>query len=82
MKHWFLTRHALGRMAEMGLTRTDVVEVVDRPDTDYCDRKVPRRIAKRGDLSVVYDPNTLSIITILLNRVEQWDRARDKVRHA
>jgi hypothetical protein len=87
VNRYVLSRHALSRCEEMGLTHADIERVVLHPEVDYCATKNRgvrtsdnQRIAKRGDLSVVYDCRSHTVITVLLNRQEQWDRAKDKVR--
>lgn len=70
---WFLTRHALGRMREMGLSRHEVVEVLDHPEVSWPSRG--RRIAAAGDISVVYDPEGSAVVTILWWTLEPWCRA-------
>lgn len=34
-RRWFLSKHALERAGEMGLTRADVVRVLNSPDVTY-----------------------------------------------
>lgn len=77
-----LSRHAIERAREMGLLFRDIAEVVTDPEVSYTqmERGETQVTAKRGDISVVYDCKTSVVITVLLNRQEQWDRSRDKVR--
>jgi hypothetical protein len=57
--------HAIRRMVEMDVERAEVVECLNDPEfTRTCDPE-PRRIAKRGRLSVVFDPATLRVVTVL-----------------
>lgn len=65
-------------MREMDVDRSTVLGVLDYPEVDYVSQD--RRVAKRGDLSVVYQPSNRVVITVLLNRTEQWDRTQDKVK--
>jgi hypothetical protein len=70
---WFLSRHALGRMDEMGLSRREVVDVLDRPEASWPSRG--RRIAASGDIAVVYAPENRAVVTILWWTLEPWCRA-------
>lgn len=68
---WVLTRHALERAVEMGLSRADIVAVLDDPENDYpgdprYDRS-RRRIATRGALDVVYEPQNRLVVTVLFH---------------
>lgn len=64
---WFLSLHALGRMDEMNLLRSQVVGALRNPDTDYPSRGSARRIATRGPLAVVYEPEERLVVTVLWN---------------
>lgn len=50
---WFLSRHALQRCREMGLTRLDVVAVLDEPEVSY-PAGDERTMSIRGDLAVCW----------------------------
>ena len=87
MIRYTLSRHALSRAEEMGLNHRDVEEVVHHPEVDYCASanrgkrtSDDQRIARKGDVAVVYDCRRHVVITVLLARTEQWDRAKDKVK--
>lgn len=62
---WFLTRHALQRMNEMGLNRARVCAALENPDVTYPDsvehRNRTRHVA--GDLVVVTERDV--VITVL-----------------
>lgn len=76
-----LSPHAIARAREMGLSFADITEVVRDPEVTYdqSHRGPGRVVAKRGDLSVVYCSDNGVVITVLLNRLEQWDRSVDRL---
>jgi hypothetical protein len=55
---WFLTMHAIARAREMGVTRDEVVAVLDDPEIRYSARG-GRFLACRGDLAVCFENNTV-----------------------
>lgn len=69
---YILTKHALDRSVQMGVTRSQVVSVIAEPETDYPGRldgrSEYRRVATRDDLAVVYSPTSSLVITVLWNR--------------
>lgn len=70
---WFLTRHALQRMTEMGLTRPEVVAVLREADVSW-PSYLGRRVAAGGDIAAVFDPRNRAVVTILWHTEEQWAR--------
>lgn len=76
---YVLTRHALDRALEMGVTRARVVAAIEEPETDYpgrpggrCDQ---RRVATRDGLAIVYSPTSSLVITVL------WDQRESRHEH-
>lgn len=69
---YVMTRHAHDRSLEMGVTRAQVVSVIEEPDTDYPGRPDrrgnERRVATRDDLAIVYSPASSLAITVLWNQ--------------
>lgn len=74
---WFLTRHALERCQEMGLSREDVTLVLENPDIDYPNRE--QRIASKGNVAVVYDGD--KVVTILYADRDDLDARWDRSSH-
>lgn len=70
---WFVSRHALQRMMEMGLDRRQVVETLDEPDASWPAHQA-RRIAVRSDLKVVFDPASHVVVTVLWHTQVEWSR--------
>jgi hypothetical protein len=72
---WILTEHAKLRMQEMGLNRVAVGLVANDPEVTYTqgDRGWAR-VAQRGDLAVVFNPNTREILTVLWRSQERYQR--------
>ena len=73
---YVLTKHALDRSLEMGVTRERVVSAIEHPETDYpgrpgrrCDQ---RRVATRDGLAIVYSPTSSLVITVL------WDQRESR----
>jgi hypothetical protein len=58
----------------MGLTRREIVEVLDDPDVTYC-AGGNRRMSQRGSLAVLWSVETRIVVTVLYRRIEHWDRA-------
>jgi hypothetical protein len=59
---WFLTMHAIKRMREMGLDRSEVVAALDDPEVQYPDR-LGHLIACGGRLAVCFTGDT--VVTVL-----------------
>jgi Domain of unknown function (DUF4258) len=59
---WFITKHALKRMRQMGLERSEVVAVLDEPEVRYPDR-YGHFIACAGRLAVCFISDT--VVTVL-----------------
>lgn len=76
---WFISLHALGRMAEMEVTRAEVIAVVEDPEVTYNSdpRRHPdgSRVARRGKLLVAYWPERREIITVLWADDDFHDRS-------
>lgn len=70
---WFLTRHALLRMREMGVDRAPVVETLDDPETSWPSHQ-GRRVAVGNGLAVVFDPANHAVVTVLWHTHEEWSR--------
>ena len=67
-----LSDHAKHRAREMSLSESSVIDVVRSPELDYPSRKQHHlRIACKGTIAAVYDPDTLSVLTILWHRGER-----------
>jgi hypothetical protein len=60
--HWFLTMHALARAREMGVTRDEVVAVLDDAEIKY-PAHGGRFLACRGDLAICFEKDT--VVTVL-----------------
>lgn len=65
-----LSRHADQRRQEMNLSLADVLHMLNHPEIDRPARDAGIRMASGTDLSgcrisAVYDPNTLTVITVL-----------------
>lgn len=73
VRRWFLTRHALERMNEMGLSRSAVVGTLEHPALTWPTHK-ERRVAAGNEISVVFDPSNLAVITVLWHTDEEWTR--------
>lgn len=75
-KDFEFTHHAIKRMKEMELGKSQVLRVLAKPDVDYVSSRYGEgaRLAQRDDLSVAYNVNTRTVITVLWNKVEQWTR--------
>lgn len=76
-----LSRHADQRRAQMGLTMADVLNVLNNPEIDRPARDEGVRMAsgttRRADrlrVSAVYDPRTLTVITVLPWTNDQYQR--------
>jgi hypothetical protein len=73
-----MTQHARERAEEMHVSEDCIGEILAEPDVDYPqrDRGPGRRIAQRGDLAVAYvrEPSGHRVLTVLLRKVEQWQR--------
>ena len=72
-RRWFLSLHAVARCREMGLTRTDVVRVLDDPAVSWPSHG--RRVACAGDLAVVFDAQLGVVVTVLWWTQEHYRRA-------
>lgn len=66
----FITLHALERINEMDLNERQVRDVVGDPETTWESRG--RIVATRGEIAVVYNPETMEIVTVLANRPDEW----------
>lgn len=75
-RRWFITVHALERMAEMGLDRRQVTDICDCPEVSYPPywNRQERRIFVKGDYAVVAHPSDRVIITVLRNLPGWWPR--------
>lgn len=62
LTRWFLTMHAIARMHEMGLDRSEVVAALDNPEVQYPDR-LGHLIACGGRLAVCFTGDT--VVTVL-----------------
>lgn len=67
---WKLSPHAQQRAREMGLGRSDVLDVLQRPELDY--PHAGRRVAVRGHLAVVHVDRV--VVTVLPRRFDRWSR--------
>lgn len=61
---WFVSVHALKRMKQMKVDRVELVTCLNSPEYDYPGHPVPRRVAVRGRLAVVYEPPD-KVVTVL-----------------
>ena len=77
MRPFIFSSHAEKRLEEMGLTREEVLAVLDRPEIDR--PSIDRRVSSRGELSIVYNPVERAIVTILW-RYANKDYVRPKER--
>lgn len=81
-QRWFLRLHALERTTEMGLTRADVVRVLDEPEVTYPSLRSGGFTSTRGPLAVGWEADT--VYTVLWNgrssRCEGPDPARGSIR--
>jgi hypothetical protein len=73
MSAWRFTRHADERLADMGLTRRDVLAVLLRPDVSYQQTR-GGQMWQRGPLAVVTSREEPVVITVLWNRKDNWRR--------
>lgn len=73
MSAWRFTRHADERLADMGLTRHDVLVVLLRPDVTYQQQR-GGQMWQRGSLAVVTSRDEPVVITVLWNRKDNWRR--------
>lgn len=71
---WFITMHALARMVEMGVERPEVVACLDEPELTRRCFPLPRRIATRGRIAVVFDPDRHTVVTVIWATQEVTDR--------
>lgn len=70
---WFIEFHAMQRMKEMNIERSEVTKALDNPETDYpSPPKYGRdfRMATRGRVAVVYHPERRTVTTVLWNQRE------------
>lgn len=76
--HYTLTRHTWHRLQEMGLTRADVLQIIEDPeityDTSSHGTTEPRKIAARGPYAVVYNTYTNAVVTVLHRTTDQYVR--------
>ncbi len=80
-RRWFLSRHALERVTQMGLNRARVVSVLEEPELTWPSH-LDRRVASAGDIAVVFDPGNAVVITVLWHVEEDWTRENPPTRAA
>lgn len=68
------THHAIKQMIARQISDSDVRAVLSGATTTYEQsyRGSRQRVHQRGDLSVVTDLTNTIVVTILLNRPDQW----------
>ena len=73
-----LTRHALSRMLELKVEPVDVLLCVARAEQSWQQLRNQRlqSVLQRGDIAVVMEPNTKTVITILLRTEEDWEHGK------
>lgn len=72
-----LTRHARERMAEMGVGHDEVVTCAHRPDVSWTGTQyngTPQTTAKRGRITVILNERGDTVITVLWNTTDQYQR--------
>ena len=69
---WFFTMHALQRMAEMAVPRSDVLAALNEPEVSYPAQR-GRHMAVRGSLAVLSAGEV--IVTVLWHTSEIYYRA-------
>jgi hypothetical protein len=72
-RRYFFTIHALNRMQEMLVSRSDVLATVRAPEVTYPSSRGGRRLAVRNRLAVV--TNQEVIVTVLWHTTEFYARA-------
>ncbi len=65
MTRWFLSKHALDRANEMGLTRSGIVSVLENPDITFPNKRGNFHAVGNG-FSVVYHDDV--VVTVLADR--------------
>jgi hypothetical protein len=73
---WRFSRHARDRLDEMQLEEDDALLVLRDPEVDYVQSDRDGRVAKRGRVSVAYDPDTRVVITVLWNTGDLYPRRK------
>lgn len=74
---WVFTQHAEARRIEMRLTRNRVVEAIENAAVSWRTSSHDNNgtTFAEGDLTVVADPDTRSVLTILWWTDEEYERA-------
>lgn len=70
--HYTLTTHTWKRVQQMGLTRADVLSIIEDPEIDYYSKD--RRVACKGEYAVVYNPETHAVVTVLYRTFDEYVR--------
>lgn len=78
-ERWKLTSHARMRAAEMGLDRSDVLEVIKKSKVTWEGTRdgefdSPRRVYAHEDIAVVTDDADRMVITVLYHVEEVYER--------
>jgi len=66
-RRWFLSMHAIRRVREMGLTRADVIEVLE--DAEVLRQTRGGNLASRGPIAVCWADDV--VITVLWHTAER-----------
>lgn len=80
LRGWTLTPHAADRAAELGFHPAEVTAAADRPEQTYGSspgHPDHYRVAQRGDVAVVIDPDARTVITVLIRTAERWKHGVD-----
>jgi hypothetical protein len=72
---WRLTSHARARVRERGFSTRDVLVACADPESTYPSiwYGQGRFLYRRGHLSVVVDPASMAVITVLLHSHTEWN---------
>lgn len=72
---WTLSRHAAKRMRELGFSRQEVMDAIERPDVTYEQSSYGsgEAIIQRGGLALGVNLDAKVVKTVLLRSVERWE---------
>jgi hypothetical protein len=70
-KRWFLSKHCLQRMSEMGVSRREVVETIEEAEVSY-PAQGGRFFSKRGALAVCWTEGV--VVTVCPNTYLRYER--------
>jgi Domain of unknown function (DUF4258) len=70
-QRWFFTMHALQRMDERGVLRSEVLTALDEPEVEY-PAHGGRRMAERGGLAVVRADDVVVTVLRRTTEIHYW----------